>query len=78
MQAEATMASNDSEILQAVERAIRKRTWGRVSRLCVESRGELVVIAGSTRTYYLKQLALEAAREALDTTRPFLIEIDVT
>jgi hypothetical protein len=37
-----------------------------------------VVIAGSTRTYYLKQLALEAAREALETKRPFLIEIDVT
>jgi hypothetical protein len=78
MQAEATVASNDSEILQTVERAIRKRTWGRVSRLCVELRGELVVIAGSTRTYYLKQLALEATREALETKRPFLIEIDVT
>jgi hypothetical protein len=61
-----------------VERAIRDRTWRRVSNLCVESRGEIVVIRGSTRTYYLKQLALEAAREALATTRPFLIDIDVT
>jgi hypothetical protein len=77
MQEEAPMQSNDSEILQIVERAILNRTWGRVSNLCVESRGELVVIAGSTKTYYLKQLALEAARQALATTRPFLIDIDV-
>ena len=77
MQAEATLECNDSELLQMVERAIRERTWGRVSKLCVESRGELVVIAGSTQTYYLKQLALEATREALAATRPFLIDIDV-
>jgi hypothetical protein len=77
MQAEATMECTDSEILLMVERAIRERTWGRVSKLCVESRGELVVIAGSTQTYYLKQLALEATREALAATRPFLIDIDV-
>jgi hypothetical protein len=77
MQAEASVQGNDSEFLQTVERAIRERTWGRVSKLCVESRGELVVIAGTTQTYYLKQLALEAVREALAATRPFLIDIDV-
>ena len=78
MQAELTIAGNDSEILGAVERAIRERTWGRVSKLCVESRGQRVVIRGSTPTYYLKQLALEAVRKTLGTTRPFLIDIDVT
>ena len=78
MQAEAIVEGNDSEILQAVERAIRERTWGRVSNLCVESRGQLVVIRGSTPTYYLKQLALEAVRKILGTTRLFLIDIDVT
>jgi hypothetical protein len=49
---------------------------GRVSDLCVESRGE-VVVRGSTRTHYLKQIALEAAREALAATRLFLIDIEV-
>jgi hypothetical protein len=78
MQAELNVECDDSEILRAVERAIRERTWGRVSNLCVELRGELVVVCGSTQTYYLKQLALEAAREALATTRPFLIDIGVT
>jgi hypothetical protein len=78
MQAEVTVEGHDSEILRAVERAIRERTWGRVSNLRVESRGEIVVVRGSTQTYYLKQLTLEAAREALATTRPFLIDIDVT
>ena len=49
---------------------------GCVSDLCVESRGEAVV-RGGTRRHYLKQIALEAAREALAMTRLFLIEIDV-
>ena len=49
---------------------------GRVSDLCVEPRGA-VVVRGSTRTQYLKRIALEAAREALATTRLFLIDIDV-
>jgi hypothetical protein len=78
MQAEATVECTDSETIRAVERAIRERTWRRVSNLSVVSRGEVVVVRGSTRSYYIKQLALEAAREALATTRPFLIDIDVT
>ena len=49
---------------------------GRVSDLCVESRGEVVVL-GRTRTHYVKQISLEAAREGLATTRLFLIDIDV-
>jgi hypothetical protein len=78
MQTESTVESNDAEMLRAVERAIRARTWGRVANLLVEARGERVIVRGSAPTYYLKQLALEAAREALATTRPFLIDIDVT
>jgi hypothetical protein len=77
MQPEAIVACNDSQIAGALERAIRKRTCDRVTNLQVEWRCELVVVSGSTRTYYVKQLALEAAREALGIARPLRIEIDV-
>jgi len=78
MNAQATVERDGSEILRAVEDAVRARTWGRVLNLRVESRGEVVVVRGSTRTYYLKQLALEAAREAFAPTQQLLIDIDVT
>lgn len=77
MQAEAGVECHDSETERAVQQAVRQRTWGRVSKLRVESRGEMVIVRGSTQTYYLKQLALEAAREVLAMDRPFLIDIDV-
>ena len=77
MQPEAIVASNDSQIAGVLERAIRKRTCGRVSNLRVELRCELVVVSGTTPTYHVKQLALEAVREALGMARPFRIDIDV-
>lgn len=77
MPTEITVESNDFQILGTVERAIRQRACGRVANLSVTSQGDLVIVRGITRTYYLKQLALEAARQVLATTRPFLIDIDV-
>jgi hypothetical protein len=78
MQPEAAAATNDSEVASVVERAIRERTWDRVRHLRVEWTGESVVVHGSTQTYYLKQLALEAARGTLTGTRPLVIDIAVT
>ena len=78
MQSETIMACNDSEIAGVIERAIRERTRGQVRHLRVELTGESVVVHGSTPTYYLKQLALEAARSALARTRQLIIDIDVT
>ena len=77
MQPEAAVDSNDSEIASVIERAIRERTWDRVRHLRVEWTGESVVVHGSTQTYYLKQLALEAARSTLAGTRPLVIDITV-
>jgi hypothetical protein len=77
MQPEAAVASNDSEIASVIERAIRQRTWDRVRHLRVEWIGASVVVHGSTQTYYLKQLALEAARSTLAGTRPLIIDITV-
>ena len=74
---EAAGASNDSEIASVSERAIRQRIGDRVRHLRVEWSGESVVVHGSTQTYYLKQLALEAARSTLAGTRPLIIDITV-
>jgi hypothetical protein len=73
----AAVAGNNSEIASVIERAIRERTWDRVRHLRVEWAGESVVVRGSTQTYYLKQLALEAARGTLAGTRPLIIDIAV-
>jgi hypothetical protein len=70
-------ASNDSESVSVIERAIRERTRDRVCHLRVEWTGESIVVHGSTQTYYLKQLALEAARSTLAGTRPLIIDIAV-
>jgi hypothetical protein len=32
---------------------MRERVWGLCLHLCMASKGELVVLCGSTRTYYL-------------------------
>ena len=77
MHPEAAAASNDSEIASVIERAIRERTRDRVRHLRVEWTGESIVVHGSTQTYYLKQLALEAARSTLAGTRPLIIDIAV-
>jgi hypothetical protein len=78
MQPETNMACNDTEIAGVIERVVRERTWNRVRQLRVELTGESVVVHGSTPTYYLKQIALEAARSTLARTRPLIIDIDVT
>ena len=66
------------EVKYAVEKKIQEKTWGRVRHLQVEMKDEHVIVRGSTRTYYLKQLAVQAAKDVLGTTCPFLIDIHVT
>jgi hypothetical protein len=53
---------------QAVRRRIAQRTWGRLRQLQVEVDAQRVIVRGRSPTYYLKQLALAAVREALPTT----------
>jgi osmotically-inducible protein OsmY len=57
--------SDFSALERAVEQTIRERTRGRVRDLHVTSRDDEVIIHGMTSSYYLKQLALEAARRVL-------------
>lgn len=64
---------------RAVERRVRERTWNRVRDLGARVAGGRLVVCGRVATYYLKQLALEAARELLDPAAPpeLVIHIEV-
>jgi len=55
-----------SDLETALLQQIEQRTCGQVRRLRIDVRPDRVVIHGSTPTYYLKQLVLEAV---LDVTR---------
>jgi carbon storage regulator len=48
---------------------ITKRTAGRLSRLSVEKHGGRIVIRGSARSYYVRQLAQAAVNEVLSFCR---------
>ena len=63
----------------ALEDHIRERTWDRVRDLCVKADPGGVLVRGRTRTYYIKQLAIQAVREVLGPTdcTPISAEIDV-
>ena len=65
------------ELEQAIERQILQKTWGRVSRLQVNVLDHRVVVHGRTATYYAKQLALEAALEAIGSCDDTAVELDI-
>jgi hypothetical protein len=63
-----------------VEQIIHERTFRRVQNLRVELINGQIVVQGSTTSYYVKLLALEAAREvrALICPKPLLVDIQVS
>jgi len=46
---------------------IAKRTGGRIRRLAVETRGNRIIIRGSARSFYARQLVQAAVQEVLET-----------
>lgn len=62
---------------QTVEQQIRRRTWGRVCALQVERKGDSMVVRGSTPSYYVKQLAISAALDALGQRSSPRLEVDI-
>jgi hypothetical protein len=56
-------------LCDAIERHIHHRTHGRVQFLRVELAVESVIITGASPSYYIKQLAIEGAREVLRDRR---------
>lgn len=66
-----------TDLTQAIERQIVQRTWGRIHRLEVEVADDRVVIHGLTSSYYSKQLALEAALDAIGANGAAKVELDI-
>ena len=61
-----------------VERWIEQRTGGRVHSLEVETTGGRVIVRGQTGTFYVRQLALAAALEALKSLNSEqAVEVDI-
>jgi hypothetical protein len=61
----------------AVEQKVHERTFRRVRNLRVELIHGQIVIHGSARSYYVKLLALEAARQVLASTCPLPLSVDI-
>jgi hypothetical protein len=54
------------ELIEQVEQAVHSRTGGRIRGLRIQVEGGCLVISGRTSTYYNKQLATHAVRDAVD------------
>ena len=50
--------------MSSVEDRVRRRVWGQITDLRLESRGQGIVLQGRARTYHAKQLAQQAVLEA--------------
>lgn len=65
----ATIISSSTEMLDLVdqvEQAVQVRTGGRIRDLQIRLSEGRVIVSGRTSTYYLKQLATHAIRDAVD------------
>jgi hypothetical protein len=80
MQPEDEVQSYPAKLVCTVEQIIHERTFRRVQNLRVELINGQIVVHGSTRSYYVKLLALEAAGEAraLICPIPLLVDIQVS
>jgi hypothetical protein len=54
------------ELLEQIEQAVQARTGGRIRGLRVRLDDGCLVVSGRTSTYYNKQLATHAVRDAVD------------
>ena len=64
--------------LATLEQQIVQRTWGRVRQLRVERVDGRIVVRGSTPSYYVKQLVLEAIRELRSATPSEPVHMNIT
>ena len=71
--------SEPIDLKKALREQINSRTWRGVQQLGIEVMADRVLITGTTTSYYLKQLALEAVKEVAQKTElpPVRLEIRV-
>jgi hypothetical protein len=67
----------ETHLVGRISAAVRERTGGRLRDARVVVDRDVVTVSGSAPSFYLKQLALEAARAALRGL-PFQLALEVT
>ena len=65
------------EVESALRREIDSRTWRGVKGLRVETMRDRVLVKGTTSSYYLKQLALEAIKEVARSSSVPPVTLDI-
>ncbi len=73
-------ASSSVDLDQCLAGWINRRTGGRIRRLSVETGDDRIVIRGSARSFYVRQLAQAAMQEAFDLCDRFprrFVEYDI-
>lgn len=60
------LSSELTELIEHVEQAVHARTGGRIRGLSIRIDEGCLVITGRTSTYYNKQLATHAVRDAVE------------
>lgn len=68
----------DPDLVRTIEQQIDQRTGGGIRDLRLDVSADRVVVRGYTAKYYLRQLALVAAEQALGIIDSGLIELDIT
>jgi hypothetical protein len=77
MQATETTRTSDLNLAHLIRQQIDQQTWGRVHRLQAEFAGDQLVIHGSARSHYVKQLALKAALDVLGSSTSVAIVMNI-
>jgi len=72
-----TLTRDGLALEEAIASRIGQRTSGRLRRLRVEASAERVVVRGATSSYYIKQLALQAALEVTRSANGPQVELDI-
>jgi hypothetical protein len=67
----------DTGLTDIVARAVHERTGGRLRDASVTATEDTIIVRGVAPTFYLKQMALEAARVALRGL-PLCLRLEIT
>jgi hypothetical protein len=77
MNAKISPSETSPDLPRTLEQQIEKRTWGRVRQLRVESDRNRIIVRGSTPSYYVKQLVVQAILESLAGEAGVPVSLDI-
>jgi hypothetical protein len=69
-------ASPDEGLESTVRKSVLNRTNGRIHMLEVARQANCILVRGYTRSFYLKQLAIQAVLDVVCANKEFELEMD--